>query len=546
MLAVLCLFSYQISQAQLCSGVKGPNLLGAKGTFSAPYITVNNSASSCLANGSSTYNPIGNVGNALTGCSTAPGDIIPCSDYTYTASTNGMIPEFRYSLLKVMGDENGSNCIHTVTVDQWKAKDHTQDGGYFLAVNGAPNTTTSSLFYQIKHIPVCVGTSYEFSAWVLSMVPGANGSTGPSSPNISFVVNGVVIANSGPIPYSTTGAWVQVGGSFTATIPFVDLQVINATAVAGGNDLGLDDISIRVCQSKISPTGPEFNEVNSTSNPQFVVSDPLDQNTWYKWQLSTDGGVTFTDETNGEQATFNANHTYTVSPMDIIGVVAEEMNGFIYQLAVSTSKQGLNNPECIYFNSYRLIVVPEGSPMPVQLTSFDGTCSDGTATLKWQTSQEINSDRFELLRSYDGTHFELATSVKSAGNSNTIRDYQYEDRVSGNAGKHVFYKLKQIDKDGQFSFSDVIKLALDDFNAKFQLFPNPVVNNFTASFSAPKSATATLLIRNTNGQTVYSKTVSVLKGNNAVVINNAPLTTGMYYVTIGNDDFHYNGKLQKK
>src|ERR1035437_3911531 len=137
------------SQAQLCPGVHGPNLLGAKGTFSAGYITVNLGAATCLSSGTNTYNPLGNVGNALTGCSTTPGSMIPCSDYNYTATTGGMQLEFTYSILKVMGDASGSNCIHDPI---WIAKDHTGDGGYFMAVNGAPNSSLSTLFYQIKTI----------------------------------------------------------------------------------------------------------------------------------------------------------------------------------------------------------------------------------------------------------------------------------------------------------------------------------------------------------------------------------------------------------
>src|SRR5664279_3266818 len=175
--AVISVCSFQFSQAQLCNGVKGPNLLAAKGTFSAPFITVNTNASACLTDGSNSYNPPGNVGNQLTGCTAAIGNIIPCSDYVYSSQANGMQPEFTYSILKVMGDASGSNCIHSSV---WKGKDHTNDGGYFLAVNGAPNTTFSPLFYQIKNIPVCIGTTYEFSAWVISMIAGNGGTDGSS------------------------------------------------------------------------------------------------------------------------------------------------------------------------------------------------------------------------------------------------------------------------------------------------------------------------------------------------------------------------------
>jgi hypothetical protein len=535
--AGISVFSFQFSQAQLCNGVKGPNLLGSKGTFSAPFITVNPNASSCLTSGSNTYNPQGNVGNALTGCTATIGSIIPCSDYNYTATSNGMFPEFTYSLLKVMGDANGSNCLHTPI---WTAKDHTGDGGYFMAVNGAPSQGFSTLFYQVKSIPVCIGTTYEFSAWVINMMPSG---TNAAAPNASFVVNGLVIGNSGAIPYDKQ--WHEVGGSFTATTATVDLQVINATQVAGGNDLGLDDITVHVCASRVEVSGPATNLEGSSPAPQFVVTDPLDQNIWYKWQLSIDGGVSFSNITSGINTTYAAGHTFTVSPAEHIGTATPLMNGNIYRLVVSSSKNGLVNPDCIYFNDYRLIVVA-GGPLPIQLTSFTGAYSNGVASLNWQTSQELNSDRFELFRSTDGNNFTLAKSIAASGNSSILKKYQYQDQVSANAGNYVFYKLKQIDKDNKFTFSSIIKLTLGDAHATFQLFPNPVVNNFTASFSAPKLSSATLMIRTTNGQLIYSKIVDVIKGNNSIVITNAPLKTGMYYVSVVNDEINYTGKLQKK
>ena len=149
-LTILSISISQLSQAQ-CVGAKGPNLLGAKGTFSAPFITVNTAADACISAGSNTYNPTGNVGNALSGCST-PAMSLPCSDYIYTDKSNGLFNEFRYSILKTVGNNNGFNCIK----GDWRGSDHTGDGGYFLAVNGAPNNTFSPVFYQIKSIPVCI------------------------------------------------------------------------------------------------------------------------------------------------------------------------------------------------------------------------------------------------------------------------------------------------------------------------------------------------------------------------------------------------------
>jgi hypothetical protein len=540
LVTVISLFTFQFSNAQ-CTGVKGPNLLGAKGTFSTPFITVNNGAANCTKSGAASYSPTGNIGNALTGCTAAIGNSIPCSDYIYTAANGGLGPEFRYSILKTIGNSTGGNCIK----GDWRGSEHTGDGGYFMAVNGAPNGTYSPIFYQIKSIPVCIGTTYEFSAWVINLLPSTSSSAVPGSePNISFKVNGVVVGNSGPIAYSATPTWVKVGGSFIATTSVVDLQVVNATAVATGNDLGLDDISINVCQSQIAVNGPSSVIDGNTATVNYVVTDPAGANTWYKWQKSIDGGASFTDATTGAQATYTGS-TFTL-PLSI-GTVNSNMNGYKYRLVVSTSQTGLLDPACVYFNDYTLIVAAAGAlngPLPVKLISFTGGYAKGIAVLDWQTSQELNSDHFELFRSYDAVDFVSVGKIASAGFSNTIKNYSFQDRVGGS--NYVYYRLKQVDINGKETFSSIVKLALGE-NSGVSIFPNPFSNNFTVSIASPKTTLATLNINNIAGQLVYSRSINVNKGNNSISINNLPssLTAGIYYVTIVNNEISYNTKLQK-
>ncbi len=542
-LTVISFCSYQFAGAQ-CTGVKGPNLLGAKGTFSTPYITINNSADNCIKSGANSYSPNNNVGNAISGCSSPTGSAIPCSDYVYSSASDGLGPEYRYSILKIIGNSSGGNCIKA----DWRGADHTGDGGYFMAVNGAPNNTFSPVFYQIKSIPVCIGATYEFSAWVLNILPASSGSAIPGSqPNISFKVNGVVIANSGPIAYANTPTWIKVGGSFTATTSIVDLQVVNATAVASGNDLGLDDISINVCQSQVAVNGPG-GTINGTSSicdgneatVNYVVTDPTHTNTWHKWEISTNGGTTFTDLSTAAQATYSGD-SFTL-PLEI-GIAKSLMNGYKYRLVVSTTQAGLADPACLYFNDFTLIVTSCG-PLPVKLSSFTGRYSNGIATLDWQTSQELNSDYFELFRSYDAIEFVSVAKIASAGFSNIIKNYNYNDRIGG--ANNVYYRLKQVDINGKETFSSIIKLSLGT-KTIVEIFPNPFNNNFTITLSSNKSTVATLKILNTTGQLIYSKIITLNKGNNSIVINNLPssLTAGMYYVTITNDEINFNSKIQK-
>jgi hypothetical protein len=456
----------------------------------------------------------------------------------YTAISGGLEPEFTYSILKTIGDNSGGNCIK----GDWVGQDHTGDGGYFMAVNGAPANTFSPIFYQIKTIPVCIGATYEFSAWVINLLPASSPYATPGTePNISFRVNGSVIANSGSIAYNNTATWVKVTGSFVATTSVVDLEVVNATTVAIGNDLGIDDISINVCQSQVSVAGTSSNCAGNDVSVNFTVSDNTQSNTWYKWQKSIDGGITFLDLSTPSQAVFTGN-SYTLA--NNLGLVTTAMNGTKYRLTVSTSESGLSTPDCLFYNDYTLNVADCG-PLPVKLTGFSGRYTAGIALLDWQTSQELNSDRFEIYRSTGGLNFIKVGSVKSAGNSNLIRNYSFQENISSNSSNIVYYKLKQVDVDGKATFSSIVKLALGS-KTTFDVFPNPFSSNLTVAFGASKASKANLIVRNSTGNMVYSKTVNVSKGNNSILISNLPtLSSGIYYISIYNDELNYNGKLQK-
>lgn len=92
--------------------------------------------------------------------------------------------------------------------------------------------------------------------------------------------------------------------------------------------------------------------------------------------------------------------------------------------------------------------------LPIELISFDGYRNNNTAKLKWTTASEINNDRFEILRSYDGVVFEKAGEVRGVGNSSTILNYEFLDYL--NYDGIIYYKLNQIDYNGSESYSNII------------------------------------------------------------------------------------------
>ena len=103
-----------------------------------------------------------------------------------------------------------------------------------------------------------------------------------------------------------------------------------------------------------------------------------------------------------------------------------------------------------------LLTAPSGvcTIMPVEIISFKGNKKNNNIKLNWTTITETNNDRFEILRSYGGVIFEKVGEVRGARNSSAILNYEFIDYL--NYDDIIYYKLNQIDYDGNRSSSDII------------------------------------------------------------------------------------------
>ena len=101
------------------------------------------------------------------------------------------------------------------------------------------------------------------------------------------------------------------------------------------------------------------------------------------------------------------------------------------------------------------------TPLPVELISFTASLEGSNAILNWITASEINSDYFEIERSLDGINFESISMIDGAGNSNHQLSYSDIDYNVDLLGVSVFYyRLKQTDFDGSYSYSQIVPLVL--------------------------------------------------------------------------------------
>lgn len=170
--------------------------------------------------------------------------------------------------------------------------------------------------------------------------------------------------------------------------------------------------------------------------------------------------------------------------------------------------------------------VPEPGPTPVILSGFGiqrSNNNDVSAT--WQTQQEINSSIFEIERAYDNNSFQKIGTVAAAGTSNTIKNYTFID--NSNISKNVsFYRIKMIDKDGAYTYTETKSVKGSSSKSDFVIFPNPSHGNAKITISDLTEPTEIQLL-DVSGRLVKSVT---LNNNNTTEINNIQI--GTYFVRI--------------
>ncbi|MGV3587697.1 MAG: T9SS type A sorting domain-containing protein [Adhaeribacter sp.] len=115
--------------------------------------------------------------------------------------------------------------------------------------------------------------------------------------------------------------------------------------------------------------------------------------------------------------------------------------------------------------------------LPVELVNFKAARTKGEVELKWQTAMEKNNDFFTVEMSLDGKRFSEVAKVKGVGNTNQIQSYSYLHRNA--PSQTTYYRLKQTDFDGTFTYSKVISVNNNAPLTSLVVYPNPGTGPFT-------------------------------------------------------------------
>ena len=175
------------------------------------------------------------------------------------------------------------------------------------------------------------------------------------------------------------------------------------------------------------------------------------------------------------------------------------------------------------------IASTNASSLPVELQSFIAKTRCGSVELHWSTATEVNNAGFEVEKNVTGIWSKIGF-VEGAGTTNTQKTYLFAD--AGAKGK-VSYRLKQIDRDGKFSYSNVVEAVVALTAADFMLsqnYPNPFNPSTSFSFGVPTAEMVNVSVYNMLGQKVATLFNGIAAPNElySLTFNGGGLASGTY------------------
>jgi trimeric autotransporter adhesin len=205
-------------------------------------------------------------------------------------------------------------------------------------------------------------------------------------------------------------------------------------------------------------------------------------------------------------------------------------NGYVLQTAVP----GFST---FYFGASNIT-------LPLDLVYFKGSLQNNATQLQWETINESSTSHFIVERSLDGQTFNGIGNVK-ANNTASSNKYDYSDNDVNTLGASVlYYRLKMVDIDGQFKYSNVVTIYLADITT-LSLTPNPTAGETKLMINAANEGSVSWKLRDNSGRVVMHNTIHLRRGANNVTLNVGGLAGGLYFLHVSGMGINQNLKLQK-
>ncbi len=281
--------------------------------------------------------------------------------------------------------------------------------------------------------------------------------------------------------------------------------------------------------------------------PTGSVGDVLDEH----WKISQTGGSGFTYDIKFR---YDPNHLGTIPSESDIRLAHKDSGATAYWLPASFSNTiidtvGKTFATTFLYSMYLFTGTTDMNPLPVKLTSFVVRKDQRNGVLNWVTAMERNSARFEVERSEDGALFAKVGEVKAAGNTSSNSRYSFTDnKVADNIrGNQAFYRLKIVNRDGSFEYSEVRSISFEENGTTVAVYPNPFNGALSIELNSEITKVDYIVVTDIYGKEVLSINTSAINGSNRITLDQlSGLTTGVYIVKSKINNVEYTHKVIKQ
>jgi hypothetical protein len=268
-------------------------------------------------------------------------------------------------------------------------------------------------------------------------------------------------------------------------------------------------------------------------------------------QVNTLYGIGLTLSTINPGATWSDHASFWNRNFGAICLIELDADFNAYYHTVNDKIQYFNMPYFLKMSKAALGTVATLAQLtdivPVEMITFTASVRNADVQLLWSTASELNNRGFEIERSIDDFNsFVTIGFVDARGSSTEINYYSFNDNPQLSGVNQIYYRLKQVDFDGTFSYSNIVNVSYD-VPAEFVLnqnYPNPFNPTTTISYFVPKESFVSIKIYDFLGRevtTLVSETKS--KGSYELSFNASNLTSGTYFCTLIANNYSETKKM---
>jgi hypothetical protein len=248
---------------------------------------------------------------------------------------------------------------------------------------------------------------------------------------------------------------------------------------------------------------------------------------------TTNGGPSEIAHNSAVVTAATNSYTYSGLSWTAPSTIAAGDNAVTFYMAGNAANNNGSTSGDFIYASTRLVT------LPVNFKALDyKVIDDYKVQVNWTTANENNSKEFIIEKSDDNSRFYEAGRVSAAGSSSAEKSYSFTDSRPSFFNKAIYYRLKQVDMDGQFKYSKVFQVTLKGKSMYvFSISPNPAVDHITAGITSDLTAKVEARIVSAAGNTTVRQILQLQKGRSTYRVSIPALQHGVYYFMLESKDY---------